>query len=164
MLKHRAFLVSVLTLLFSLGTSHRTLAATSDACSLLTVGEVNAALEIQSLPGKPAIAGSPKMCVWSDAADTSGGNRSVTVSISSSTTAFDLMKSSTRITIETVSGIGDDAFFELPKGNETPILQVRKGGSIFTLRIVNGPKSKPLSRDDAKAKEAMLAKAAAGRF
>ncbi len=164
MLKYRALLVGVLTLCFCLGGLHRTLAATSDACSLLTVGDVNAALEIQSLPGKPAVAGSPKMCVWSDAADIAAGNRSVTLSINSSTAAFNLIKSSPRITIETVSGIGDDAFFEIPKGNEAPILQVRKGGSFFTLRIVSSLKSKPLSRDDVKAKEAMLAKAAAGRF
>ena len=164
MLKYRALLCGVLTMIFVLGGSHRTLAATSDACSLLTVSEVNSALGIQSLPGKPAFAGSPKACIWSDTADTTTSNRHVTLSISASATAFELIKSSSRITIETVSGIGDDAFYEIPKGKEAPILQVRKGGSFFTLRILNGPKSKPFTRDEVKAKEATLAKNAVGRF
>ena len=164
MLKYRALFAGALTLIFGLGGSHGTLAATSDACSLLTVSEVNSALEIQSLPGKPAFEGSPKACIWSDAADASISNRRVTLSITSSTTAFDLMKSSPRIAIETVSGIGDDAFYEIPKGSEAPILQVRKGGSFFTLRILNGLKSKPFTRDEVKEKEATLAKKAVGRF
>jgi hypothetical protein len=164
MLKNRALLSGALTSVFVLGGSHRILAATSDACSLLTAGEVSAALEIKSLPGKAAFAGSPKACVWSDSADTSVSNRRVTLSITASTTAFDLMKSSPRITIETVSGIGDESFYEIPKGHETPTLQVRKGGSVFTLRILNGLKSKPFTIDDVKAKEATLARAAAGRF
>ena len=164
MRKHRALLASALTSIFVLGGSHTTLAATSDACSLLTAGEVSAALEIKSLPGKPAFAGSTKACIWSDAPDASISNRRVTLSITASTTAFALMKSSPRLTIETVSGIGDDSFYEILKSRETPILQVRKGGSVFTLRILNGLNSKPLTLDAVKAKEATLAKAAAGRF
>jgi hypothetical protein len=164
MLRYRALLSGALTMIFVLGGSHGTFAATSDACSLLTVSEVNSALGIQSLSGKPAFAGSPKACIWSDAADTSSSNRHVTLSISASATAFELIKSSPRITIETVSGIGDDAFYEIPKGSEAPILQVRKGGSFFTLRILNGLKSKSFTRDEVKAKEATLAKNAVGRF
>ncbi len=164
MLKYRALVSGVLTMMFALGGSHRTLAATSDACSLLTVSEVNSVLEIQSLPGKPIFAGSPKACIWSDAADTSISNRRVTLSITASVAAFELTKSSPRITIETVSGIGDDAFYEIPKGSEAPILQVRKGSSFFTLRILNGLKSKPFTLGEVKAKEATLAKNAVGRF
>jgi hypothetical protein len=136
----------------------------SDACSLLTASEVSAALEVKSLPGKPAVEGSPKACVWSDVADASVSNRRVTLSITTSTTAFEYMKSSPRITIETVSGIGDEAFYEISKGGDAPILQVRKGGSVFTLQILSGLKSKPFTLDEVKAKEATLAKAAAGRF
>ncbi len=164
MLKQRVLLAGVLTLIFVLGGSHRSLAATSDACALLTVAEVNSPLEIQSLPGKPAFAGSPKACIWSDSADADIGNRRVTLSITSSAAAFNLIKSSPRITIETVSGIGDDAFYEIFKNHEAPILQVRKGGSSFTLRILNGLKFKPFTVDEVKAKEAALAKQAVSRF
>ena len=94
MLRHHALFAGALTSIFVLGDSHRAFAATTDACSLLTASEVSTALEIKSLPGKPAVAGSPKACVWSDAADGSINNRRVTLSITSSTTAFALIKSS----------------------------------------------------------------------
>ena len=160
---HEPFLCAVISI-FLLGGANRVFAATSDACSLLTVSEVSAALEISSLPGKPAVADNPKLCMWSDAENADLANRRVTLSITSSTMAFDLMKSSPRITTEAVAGIGDEAFFEIPKGGESPILQVRKGSSVLTLRILNGLKSKPFNLADVKAKEAALAKAAAGRF
>jgi hypothetical protein len=140
------------------------LAAAADACSLLTLNEVSAALEVTSQPGKHYIADSPKACMWSDALDPGMNNRRVTLSISSSTAAFNLMKSSPRITTEPLTGVGDEAFYELPKGKETPILQVRKGDSVFTLRILDGLKSKPFTLADVKTKEATLAKSAAGRF
>ena len=173
MLKYRVVLAGALVLIVLLDGSQKysvadalslPAAATQDACALLTPGEVSAALEIQSLPGKPAFPGSTKACIWSDSADSSASNRSVTLSITSSTAAFQIMKTSPRITIETVSGIGDEAFYEIPKGHESPILQVRKGGSVFTLRILNSLKSKPFTTDEAKTKEATLAKDAAGRF
>jgi hypothetical protein len=144
--------------------SHRTLAATSDACSLLTVAEVSAALEVSSLPGKHYIADSSKACMWSDAADGNINNRRVTLSITSSTIAFNQMKSSPRITTEALTGVGDEAFYEIPKGHDTPILQVRKGGETFALRILDGLKSKPFKLEDVKTKEATLAKVAVGRF
>jgi len=155
-------LLGALTLSLVLG-AHSALAATSDACSLLTAGEVSRALEIKSLPGKPAVAGSPKLCMWSDA-DAGINGRRLTLSVTASTTAFNLMKSSPRITTEAVTGIGDEAFYEIPKGRETPILQVRKGNSVFTLRILNGSKSQAFALNEVKAKEATLAKEAAGRF
>lgn len=164
MLKHRVLFLGTLISVLVLASSRKTVAAPSDACSLLTTGEVSAALEINSLPGKPVVVGSPKLCMWSDAAGGNINNRRLTLSMTSSTTAFDFMKSSPRITTEAVPGIGDEAFYEIPKGGETPILQIRKGTSVLTLRILNGLKSKPFTRDEAKAKEAMLAKAAADRF
>jgi hypothetical protein len=164
MLKHCGFVLGVFASIVGLGGAHKTLAATSDACTLITAGEVSSVLEIQSLPGKPLVAGSTKACIWSDTADASISNRRVTLSINSSTTAFDLMKSNSRIAIEAVSGIGDDAFYALPKDNEAPLLQVRKGDSFFTLRILNGLKSKPFTRDEVKDKEADLAKKAVDRL
>ena len=60
MLKNRALLSGALTSVFVLGGSHRILAATSDACSLLTAGEVSAALEIKSLPARPPSPAAPR--------------------------------------------------------------------------------------------------------
>ena len=171
MRSHRALCSGVLISLLVLGVSQRrsithaewsSFTQTSDACSLLTTAEVSAALEIKSLPGKFAFAGSPKACIWSDTPEASLDSRRVTLSITSSTVAFNNMKSSPRITIEPASGIGDEAFYALAGPHETPILQIRKGTSVLALRILNGLKSKPLA--DVKAKEASLGKAAAGRF
>ena len=102
--------------------------------------------------------------MWSDAADGNINNRRVTLSITSSTIAFNQMKSSPRITTEALTGVGDEAFYEIPKGHDTPILQVRKGGETFALRILDGLKSKPFKLEDVKTKEATLAKVAVGRF
>ena len=173
MLKERLVLVGTLVSILGMGgwpkysladPARSPMPATDNACSLLNQSEVGTALEVQSLPGKPVIAGSPKACIWSDSADASIGNRRVTLSITNSTAAFEIMKSSPRIKIEAVSGIGDEAFYEIPKDHEAPILQVRKGSSVFTLRILNGLKSKAFTLDEAKAKEATLARAAASRF
>jgi hypothetical protein len=41
---------------------------------------------------------------------------------------------------------------------------VRKGNAAFNVRILNGLKFKAFTRDEEKAKEAALAKAAAGRL
>ncbi len=173
MLKHRLLLAGVFASISVLGGSHKSslasaawaaVPANEDACSLLTPGEVSAAIEIQSLPGKPVVPGSTKACMWTDSADASVGSRRVTLSITDSTVAFGLMKSSPRITTEPASGIGDEALYEIPKDHEAPILQVRKGGSVFTLRILNGLKAKAFTTDEVKTKEATLAKAAAGRF
>ena len=173
MRSHRALCSSVLISLLVLVISQRRsiahaewagLPATSDACSLLTTAEVSTALEIKSLPGKFAIAGSPKACVWSDTPEASPDSRRVTLSITSSTVAFNNMKSSPRITVEPASGIGDEAFYALPSAHETPILQIRKGTSVLALRILNGLKSKAFALADVKTKEASLGKAAAGRF
>jgi hypothetical protein len=171
MRSHRSLCSGVLISFLVLGVSQRlsiahaewfSVTQTSDACSLLTAAEVSAALEVKSLPGKFPIAGSPKACIWSDTPEASPDSRRVTLSITSSTVAFNNMKSSPRITTEPASGIGDEAFYVLPSAHETPILQIRKGTSVLALRILNGFKSKPLA--DVRAKEAALGKAAAARF
>jgi len=148
---------------FNVNAASITLTVSSDACSLLTTEEVSAALEVTSLAGKPAIAGSPKSCIWSDSPTDSIDHRRVTLSITNSVVGFNAMKSSTRIVTEAVSGIGDEAFYELPKG-ESPFLVVRKGQATFTLRVLNGLKLKAFSLEQEKTKEATLGKAAAGRF
>ena len=135
-----------------------------DACSLLTEAEVSAAIEVKSLPGKRAVESSPALCIWSDDASAGVNNRRVTLSITK-TIGFDAAKSNLRsLTIEPVSGIGDDAYYEIFKTRETPILAVKKGSTAFVIRILNGLKLKPLAIDAVKAKEAELGKAAAGRL
>jgi len=135
-----------------------------DACALLTTAEASAALGVTSLAGARVIASSPKACIWSDDPNHGMGHRRVTLSIMQ-VAAFQFGKSgaNTRIKIEPVSGIGDEAYYELFT-SDSPFLVVRKGSAAFNVRILNGGKLKPFTLDEEKTKEADLAKAAASRL
>ena len=138
-------------------------AAPPDACALLTESDVTTAIESKSLPGKRLVASSPRACIWSDDPNTAISNRRVTLSIMLPA-GFEMGKSSAgRITIVPVTGIGDDAYYEIFKA-DSPVLAVRKGGAAFVVRILNGLKFKALSIEDVKAREAVLGKAAAARL
>jgi hypothetical protein len=128
------------------------------ACSLLTEAQVDAALEVKSLPGKPPFPAAQKLCMWSD--DPKGGinNRRVTLSLMTRA-AFDMGRSNKQLKTEPVSGIGDEAYYEVFT-SDSPLLVVRKGSSAFNIRILNGLKFKPFAVGQVKAKEADLAKAA----
>jgi hypothetical protein len=102
--------------------------------------------------------------MWSDVPNHNVDHRRITLSILS-VAGFQVGKSGAnkRITIEPVSGIGDEAYYELFT-SESPFLVVRKGSVAFDVRILNGLKAKPFTLDEEKAKEADLAKAAASRL
>ncbi len=133
-----------------------------DACSLLTEAQVTAALEVKSLPGKPPLPNVHTLCMWSDDPKGAISNRRVTLSVMRRA-AFDLGKGMTRLKVEPVSGIGDEAYYEI-FGSESPMLVVRKGDSAFNIRILNGLKFKPFAVAQVKAKEADLAKAAVAKL
>jgi len=138
--------------------------ADPDACALLTETDVSAALEVKSLAGTHLVQSSTKVCSWSDVAGNDINHRRVILSVTSAP-AFNAIKSQAGpMTMEPVSGIGDDAFYEIPKSSESPFLYVRKGDVAFSVRILNGLKLKAFTRDEEKTKEAALAKAAAGRL
>jgi hypothetical protein len=135
-----------------------------DACALLTTAEVSAALEVASQPGKHLVDSSPKACIWSsDAGNTSGGRR-VTLSIMAAA-SFNIGKSgmTPRVTIVPATGIGDEAYYQVFTA-DSPFLVVRKGGTVFNVRVLNDLKLKAFGLDQEKSKEADLAKAAAGRL
>ena len=138
--------------------------ADPDACGLLTETDVSMALEVKSLPGTHFVQSSTKICSWSDVAGNDINHRRVVVSVTSAATFNALKSRAGIITMEPVSGIGDDAFYEIPKSSESPFLFVRKGNAAFSVRILNGLKLKAFTRDEEKTKEAALAKAAAGRL
>jgi hypothetical protein len=132
------------------------------ACSLLTEAQVDAALEIKSLPGKPPIPSAHQLCKWSDDPNGSGDNRRLTLALMT-IAAFDMGKSNAQLKPEPVSGIGDEAYYEV-FGSDSPLLVVRKGTSAFNLRILNGLKFKPFAAGEVKAKEAELAKAVVAKL
>jgi hypothetical protein len=134
-----------------------------DACALLTEADVSSALEIKSLPGKRLIASSPKACMWSDDPKAGLDHRRATAQYIA-VAGFQFVKSRAgAITIESVSGIGDEAYYEIPK-SDSPFLAVRKGDIAIQVRILNGLKLKPFTLEQEKTKEAALAKAAIARL
>jgi len=70
----------------------------------------------------------------------------------------------TTIKIEPLSGIGDEAFYQVYPNDQSPFVWVRKGNTVFDIRILTRMKPKPFTIDQEKSKEAVLAKAAAARL
>jgi len=138
--------------------------ADPEACALLTTAEVSKALDVTSVAGVRLVASSPEACIWSDDANHGGDHRRVTLSIMP-LAGFQIGKSGAnkRITIEPASGIGDEAYYELFTA-DSPFLVVRKGNAAFNVRVLNGLKLKAFTLEEAKTKEADLAKAAASRL
>ncbi|HEY3933463.1 MAG TPA: hypothetical protein VGL65_02505 [Gemmatimonadales bacterium] len=141
---------------------HSPTAFAPDACTLLTDADVTTALEVTTLPGKHVPPSSTLGCMWASDANL-GAARRVTLSYSS-VTAFDNAKShpNTFFTVVPVSGVGDDAFYEVFK-SDSPYLVVKQGTTVFTVRVLNGLKLKAFGLDQEKAKELVLGQAAVGR-
>jgi hypothetical protein len=130
----------------------------TDACTLLTLQQVSAALEVTSQAGKHISPTIKTSCIWSDDTAASVDHRRVTLSIMRPQ-GFDMPRSMGAMKTAPAQGIGDDAYYLL-FGSASPQLMVRKGGVQFSVRILNGFKFKPFTFDEEKAKEATLAQAA----
>ena len=133
-------------------------AAPTDACAMLTLAQVSAALEATSQAGKHISATITTSCIWSDDTAASIDHRRVTLSILHPQ-SFDLPRSTGAMKTAPAQGIGDDAYYVL-YGKESPQLMVRKGGVQFSIRILNGFKFKPFTFEQEQSKEATLAQAA----
>jgi hypothetical protein len=135
------------------------------ACTLLTPAEAGAALEASSQPGKEEGMG-PTGCIWSN--DPAAGDTSRRVGVNThSIRAFDIAKKPaiTTIKIESVSGIGDEAFYQIYPNDQSPFIWVRKGKESFSIRILTRIKpARPFTIDQEKSKLVVLAKAALGRL
>jgi len=136
--------------------------ADPDACALLTEQQVNAAIEIKTLPGKHLVPTNTKECIWSEDAKPSTEHRRVTLTMNT-LTSFNLGKSSNGLKTEPVSGVGDEAYYIVFRA-DSPMLVVRKGGSAFTVRVLNGSKAKALTLDEEKARDLSLGKAAVAKL
>jgi hypothetical protein len=132
------------------------------ACTLLTTADVTKALEAPSQPGKTDVG--PTMCIWSNDPAASDSSRKVAVN-THSPRSFQFAKSpKITIKIEPVSGLGDEAFYQIYPHDQSPFIWVRKGNNAISIRILIGSKSKPFTLDQEKAKEAVLAKAAVAKL
>jgi hypothetical protein len=133
-----------------------------DACKLLTAADATKALEASSQPGKPLMA---EGCIWSNDPAASDSSRKVALNLHS-VRAFGFAKKPAipTIKIEPVSGIGDEAFYQIYPNNQSPFIWVRKGETAFSIRILTQLKPKPFTIDQEKAKELVLAKAAVAKL
>jgi hypothetical protein len=129
-----------------------------DACTLLTEDQVSAAIEAKTQPGQHLVASSSKECIWSDDPKQTIDHRRVTLTYSAPI-SFDLGKQVSKPSFEPVSGVGDGAYYEF-FGSEAPMLVVKRGGTVFSIRVSNGLKLKAIPMAALKAKELDLAKAA----
>ena len=70
----------------------------------------------------------------------------------------------TTIQIESVSGIGDEAFYQIYPHNQNPFIWVCKGNTAFSIRIITTLEPRPFTNDQERSKLAALAKAAVGKL
>ena len=133
------------------------------ACTLLTTKDATTALEVPSQPGKELV--NSTGCVWWSDPAASDTSRRVTL-VTHSLAAFQaaMHPAITTIKIEPVSGIGDEAFYQIyPKG-QNPFIWVRKGNTAFDVRIITRLDPKPFTMEQEKSKDAVLAKAAVAKL
>jgi hypothetical protein len=135
----------------------------SDLCSLLTTAEASTALEQTSLAGKldSPIPG----CTWSHDAKISDTSRQVWIA-THTPNALNIAKHTTNpsIKIEPISGLGDDAFYQIYPAPTSPFLWVKKGDKAISIRVSNPSKKAPFTLEQDKAKLLVLGKAAVSRM
>ena len=114
-----------------------------DACTLLTPVQVNAVLGVSVGPGQHI--SSPSKCGWAEPSDRMHRGKHVVLEVFSangSLTPVDRFNKdkapARRITKTPVTGVGDDAYFITTPGLGTG-LNVRKGSSVFQLRVNGFP-------------------------
>lgn len=133
------------------------------ACTLLTTAEATKAMEVPSQPGKEFM--DPTGCMWwSDAAESDTCRRIAVNTHSLRAFQAAMHPAITTIQVEPVSGVGDQAFYQIYPHDENPFIWVRKGNDAFSIRIITRLKPRPFTQAQEKAKDLALAKAAAARF
>ena len=105
-----------------------------DACSLLTVQQVSAALGTTVESGKLLIASNPRSCGWAPAGGPKIGGKKVTLTLIS-VQSFETGKKPVQgIEKSALSGVGDDAVYITTPPFDTA-LNVKKGNSAFQIRV-----------------------------
>ena len=116
-----------------------------DACALLTQAQVSAVLGASVGPGQPMMPGNHSTCSWSEPGASKGNGKRVALDVFgpigglSPADRFNNAKKPVQsITKTPVTGVGDDAYFITTPGLGTG-LNVRKGSSVFQLRVNGFP-------------------------
>jgi hypothetical protein len=135
-------------LIFALATARRAQAAPpTNACSLLTTVQINAALGASTGASRSLTS---KLCQWGSP-DIAGKKLGVMLTLQDTRAfAYAKMPVGNGITKVPVSGIGDDAVYGKSPGYAT-VLSVKKGDMVFTVHVSGFPD------EQIKAKEKALA-------
>jgi len=136
-----------------------------EACSLLSGADAAKALEVSSVTGKRMVDADPKGCIWSNDPKGSDTSRKVALNLHSRRAfQFAMRPAITTIKVELVSGIGDEAFYQVyPSGG--PFIWFRKGDTGVSIRILTREKpTPPFTVEQEKSKLAVLAKAALSKL
>ena len=133
----KLFVAVLVTCVFFLNTVPLSLAEPTDACALLTQARLSSVAGVSMGAGSPI--SRPGTCQWA------GTGKIVTLTITqtkggkSPVEQFNASKKSTLpgITVEPISGVGDDAFYVSYGGNTSGAmgLVVKKGSSSFEFRV-----------------------------
>ena len=106
----------------------------TDACTLLTVDQINTTLDAKLVSGEHVVPSDTLLCGWSEPGGPTITNRRVTLSITNPQ-KFEIGKTPIKGIDKTpVSGIGDDAFYTTASGLGTT-LSVKKGTFCFNLSV-----------------------------
>jgi hypothetical protein len=153
------FIAAATLLILSISAARFTTAA--DACSLLSTSDASTALGQESHPG---VAEFGTGCVWSPEAPPRDTSRQLHVEFHT-TRAYDIAKGGNSVTkIEPVSGVGDDAFYQLYTTGGTPFLWVKKGSQTISIRISTRRKDPPFTEAQLKSKLLVLGKTAVAKM
>lgn len=133
------------------------------ACSLLTTADASKAMEKPSQPAKQFM-DSTGCFWWSDPAENDTSRRIAVNTHSVRAFGFAKKPAITTIQVQPVSGIGDEAFFQIYPNNQNPFIWFRKGNLAVSIRIITrlDPKPFTLAQEQAKLKE--LATAAVAKM
>ena len=103
-------------------------AATDDACALLTQAKVSAALGVKVDAGKRPVESDPTFCNWRESGKSEGPARNVVVNLLH-VNQFEQGKQPSRNLKESISGVGDEAYFFQP--TRLPVNLFVKAGSVY---------------------------------
>ncbi len=145
-------IIAIVSTLLTL-TPVRAHAASADPCSLLTPAQVSAVLGASVGEGKRVVS---RLCDWSVSGEAAGTSRKKVTLTLQDERAFAYAKApvGNGITKTPVSGIGDDAVYGTTPHVGT-VLTVKKGATVFTVRVYGYDETKDV--EQIKEKEKTLA-------
>ena len=133
------------------------------ACALLTTADASKAMERPSQPGKQFM-DSTGCFWWSNAAETDTSRRIAVNLHSASAFAVGMRSPITAIKVQPVSGIGDEAYYQIYPNNANPFIWFRKGTVAVSIRIITRLNPKPFTLAQEQSKLLALATAAVAKM